>query len=230
MAALLCHQRFEWQDALLSAFSLCFAPTSSVSPFLTLCSTAPVTSPLPRFTHNSCFLFWCGAFYHYFPLGVTAADMLTATDTSCQWMHNRIDCFCESWCHRRPRVQCCSWWPHLLCCSHRPAPVQLHPSASCPVICGAVWTLRVDLSCLHHLCPPPVSSFSMTDPAYRLEICHRTSVWRHVTHLVCWEQRPPWFLCDQCRRSSRCSAVWFCHGSLSLPEYFGVNIVLCSLN
>lgn len=96
----LCHQQFEWQDALQSAFSLCFAFTS---PLLCLSllshsiSLISVTFPLPRFTHNLCFLFWRRAFYHYFPLGIIAAGAMnsryasTAGGTSHWWIHNCTD-------------------------------------------------------------------------------------------------------------------------------------------
>lgn len=72
-------------------------PTSLHLPFSHSISLIPVTFPLPRFTHNLCLLFWCRAFYHYFPLGIIAAGAMNSGYASVAgrtfrwWMRNCID-------------------------------------------------------------------------------------------------------------------------------------------
>lgn len=94
-----------------------------------------------------------------------------------------------------------------------------------------------------NLWPPTVSdslfatcenvSISMTGwgrllVGYRSETCHCTSLWWWCQGWggLLWLH----YLRSSGEKSRPCSAVWFCHGYLSLPEYFGVNTVLCTLN
>lgn len=94
-----------------------------------------------------------------------------------------------------------------------------------------------------NLWPPTVSdslfatcenvSISMTGwgrllVGYRSETCHCTSLWWWCQGWggLLWLH----YLRSSGGKSRPCSAVWFCHGYLSLPEYFGVNTVLCTLN
>ena len=72
----LCHQQFEWQDALLSAFSLCFALTFPLLRISLSHTLFPWSRSLflSHASHIICvFSFDAEHFYHYFPLGIIAA-------------------------------------------------------------------------------------------------------------------------------------------------------------
>lgn len=133
----------------LSHFVLLSLPHFFVSPFLILCFPAPVTFSLPRFTHL-CFFFWYRAFYHYFTLGIIAAEVRnsgyasTAGGTSRWWMHNCIDCVIAD----VIAISECSAAPDDLTITMSlpppfPSSVQLYLSTPCPVISDAVYSLRV---------------------------------------------------------------------------------------
>ncbi len=238
-------------------------PTSLYLPFSHSISLILVTFPLPRFAHNLCLLFWCRAFYHYFPLGIIAAGEMnggyasTAGGTSRWWIHNCIDVAIFT------IVDVITASPQgavLLSMTPPSIPssvLQLHLSTSCSVAVLhprvvsklAIWFQKATLVGFFSLFPFLSSTSKSTLPlTFGLLLCLTASFprvkmsasarqgedaylwvigWRHVTALLLYVvmvlrmEWPPLIHSER---------LWFCHGCMSLPEYFCVNIVLWTLN
>lgn len=129
-------------------------PTSLHLPFSHSISLIPVTFPLPRFTHNLCLLFWCRAFYHYFPLGIIAAGAMSggyagAAGGTCRWWTHYCTDIAVVAIVDVIAIPGCSAGPDDLPVAALLAPpspsaiLQPHLSTSVPLTCDAVYSWRV---------------------------------------------------------------------------------------
>lgn len=141
----LCHRQFEWQDPLLSAFSLCVSLASTLVRSLSVSHTQfPLSQSLfslPRFAHNFLLSLLMQSILSLHPIrrnsgrGNNCGNILPLDALLYDRRCVHIAGFSDGWCNRASQSAA-----QLLmtsqCCSRHPSPPILWPhlSTSCPAI------------------------------------------------------------------------------------------------